>query len=118
MNHFEELLRELQNGETLSECGDALKELIESVRLTGKVGTLTLVLKAKPSKSSDENVRVVSIIDEVKLKKPAFDRGETIFYADQSNTLMRSDPRQKEMFGQLKKLPGKATAEVEETATA
>lgn len=43
MDGFMNMLANLRGGQTLAEQEDAMKDLVEAVRFTGKKGTLTLL---------------------------------------------------------------------------
>lgn len=94
---FTQFLADHRNGRLQSELADAVNELVEAVVAHGKPGTLTLVLKVKPATKGAGHTLLVT--DEVKVKKPAGERGESIFYADDDANLSRRDPRQPEIPG-------------------
>ena len=90
-------LRELNGGRTQQDLTDALAQLTQAVVEHGKGGTLTLQLTVKPAAKRDEFV--LSVSDKLTVKAPAGDRGESIFFADGTGNLTRSDPRQLELSG-------------------
>jgi hypothetical protein len=94
---FTRFLQEHRNGRAQSELADALNELVEAVVEHGKPGTLTLTLKIKPATKGMGNSLLVT--DEVKVKKPMGERGESLFFADGDSNLSRRDPRQPEIPG-------------------
>lgn len=98
---FADWLREQSGGDTHEELGECLHDLIAKVRDTGKAGTLTLTVQVKPLK---DDLNVLIVTDEIKLKLPEHDRKGSMFYADDENNLRRSDPRQLS-FDSLREVP-------------
>ena len=94
---FADVLREL-NGETYDELTLQLGELVTAVMQTGKSGSLTLALRVAAN-----GVGSVTITDEVKVKVPEAARPKTMFFATESGSLMRNNPRQAEL--QLREVP-------------
>jgi hypothetical protein len=88
---FAEWLHEQRQGLLAVELGEALNELVEAVQLHGKAGALTLVIAIKPAGKGGHTV-VVS--DDVKVKLPAGERGDSIFFVDGEMNLSRHDPHQ------------------------
>lgn len=86
---FDQVLRELGEGSTLSELSEALWDVTQRVQDTAKAGSLTLHL----SVGFDGQGRLV-IKDEVKTKLPEFSRPETRFFVDQHGNVSRRDPNQ------------------------
>lgn len=101
---FADWLREQSSGDTHEELGESLHDLIARVRDTGKGGTLTLTVSVKPLK---DDLNVLIVTDEIKLKLPEHDRKGSMFYADDNNNLTRSDPRQLS-FESLREVPNPA----------
>ena len=95
-----ELLGELRKGLTVSELSDELGELIQAVKETGKKGALSLKLEFVPS-SGGETVLVTA---DWTVKEPLPNKASTTFFTTDDNLLVRTDPRQREMFGVV---PGK-----------
>lgn len=91
---FVELLRDLRRGETMEELSEELADLQIRCKQTGKVGELTLKIKVRPEKGMDG---MFNITDEIKTKKPQFDRGATVFYEHADMQLRREDPRQQKL---------------------
>lgn len=86
---FDEVLRELGEGSTLSELSEALWDVIQRVQETAKAGSLTLHLAV----GFDGQGRLV-VKDEVKTKLPEFSRPETRFFVGQHGNASRRDPNQ------------------------
>ena len=88
---FVETLHDLRKGAALAEAGDRLQALVAAVRDTGKAGKLTLTIEVKPTKGDHD---ILTLHDGLKVALPEPDRGVTIMYATDHNTLQRQDPRQ------------------------
>lgn len=86
---FDQVLRELGEGATLSELSEGLWDLLQRVQDTGKAGLLTL----KIAVGFDGHGRV-QMKDEVSLKLPEFNRPTTAFFLDSSGNASRRDPNQ------------------------
>ena len=88
---FGAFLHEQRNGLLHAELSDGLHDLLAAVRDVGKGGTLTLTVRVKPAGS---DATTVIVADDLKVKLPQGDRGESIFYITDDNNLSREDPRQ------------------------
>lgn len=97
---FAAVFGELNRGRTAVEAAGALQELVEAVTETGRKGSLTITLTVAPTGAGN----AVQIGDEVKLKKPAFDRAASLFYVTEDHNLSRTDPNQLEL--PLASVPG------------
>lgn len=86
---FDQTLRELGEGSTNHELGDALHRLIDRVQDTGKGGSLTLTIAV----ASDGAGRI-AVKDTVSLKLPEHNRPTTSFYVDKQGNPSRRDPNQ------------------------
>lgn len=95
---FAEWLHELRGGAALAELSGALHELIGAVEAFGKPGELRLTLKVKPEADA-----MVSVVDDVVLKKPTAARKPTMWFVDEHANLRRNDPRQQAF--ELRALP-------------
>jgi hypothetical protein len=94
-NAFLTMLGELRKGLTVSELSDDLSHLIELVRETGKKGAIAVKLQFTPA-SGGESVLVTA---DWSVKEPRPEKDSTTFFTTDENTLVRHDPRQREMFG-------------------
>ncbi|WP_232629132.1 hypothetical protein [Methylobacterium sp. Leaf118] len=88
---FADVLREL-NGDAYDELTLQLGEVVQAVMQTGKAGSLNLSLKIAANGPGS-----VTITDEIKVKVPEAARPKTMFFATESGSLMRNNPRQHEM---------------------
>ncbi len=86
---FDQVLRELGEGATLSELSEAFYDVIQRVQETSKAGSVTLHLAIQ----FDGQGRLV-VKDEVKQKLPEFSRPETRFFVDKQGNASRRDPNQ------------------------
>lgn len=86
---FDQVIRELGEGSTLSELSEAFWDVIQRVQETAKAGSLTLHLAV----AFDGQGRLV-VKDEVKVKLPEFSRPETRFFIDRNGNASRRDPNQ------------------------
>ena len=86
---FDEVLRELGEGMTLSELSEAFWDVVQRVQETAKAGSLTLTLAV----SFDGQGRLV-VKDEVKTRLPEFSRPETRFFVGKHGNASRRDPNQ------------------------
>lgn len=89
------VISQLRRGQTAADLAEGLAELVAAVRATGKKGALTLKLTLAPHAKGDDVILTLS--DDVTLKVPRAERGSSIFYATDSNGLVRNDPRQGEL---------------------
>jgi hypothetical protein len=88
---FAAFVCQLRRGQTEHELSTQLTALVEAVEETGKTGTLTYTIKVAPAPNAEHTM---VITDDVKTKLPTLDRPASIFFADESFRLVRTDPRQ------------------------
>lgn len=98
---FSDWFREQSSGKTHDEMGEALYDLVQRVRDTGKKGSLQLTITVAPM---DKDISVLVISDEIKLRLPEHDRKSSLFYPDKHGNLTRRDPGQLE-FESLREVP-------------
>lgn len=91
-NAFVKTLTDLRKGQTVSELSDALTELVEACKRTGKKGEMTLKLKLTPSSDGE----TIIIQDDPTVKLPRMDRKNTTFFTTEDNRLQRNNPKQQE----------------------
>ena len=97
---FATILLNLSNGDSHRELTENLRELVQAVQDTGKPGTLTYTIKIKPN---DLNANAVAVMDEIKLKKPEYDREKSLFFTDNHGNLTKNPPSQPSLFEQIMK---------------
>lgn len=86
-------MQEIRSGGLIDELSTDLESLIDSVKKVRKGGTLTLKLTITPMGKGE--VTMVSVEDDIILKKPRV-RPQKLFYPTEENGLSTRDPRQKE----------------------
>lgn len=96
MKLITDILREYRQGRAVDEASERLAELVRAVDETGKVGTLTIVLKVKPEAGGGTQKTIAA---EIKMKKPEQPLPEAVFFSDEEGDLHRADPKQPELFG-------------------
>lgn len=98
---FADFFREQSGGKTHDEMSEAIYDLVQKVRDTGKAGSVQLTFRVSTLKG-DENVLVIE--DQIKLRLPEHDRKASMFFPDKNGNLSRSDPRQL-AFESLREVP-------------
>jgi hypothetical protein len=93
---FGDFLLDQRNGALAYELTEALTEIVEAVSATGKVGSLSLTLKVKPSGKGARDTMIVS--DVVVVKPPLLDRPETIYFLNRDSQLVRANPDATQMI--------------------
>lgn len=93
---FADLLRDLGGGRTHDEMSEAIWDLAERVRDTGKKGTVQLTITVEPTKG---DITMLTVSDEIKIKLPEHARRPSVFFADDHGNLSRSNPNQPELSG-------------------
>lgn len=88
---FTDVLREIAQGRLVEELTDEMHELVQACMQTGKQGEITLKLKLKPGKAQ---APTMTVLHDVTVKVPDFDRPEQYFFVDRSNTLTVQNPNQ------------------------
>ena len=91
---FAQTLSTLRSGELTDELDVTMRELVKAVDESGKVGTITLTLKLKPTKSG-----AIELADDIKCKMPQSDKVTTILFPTVEGNLQRNDPAQGELDG-------------------
>jgi len=88
---FNGFLADQRGGALHAELTERLAEVTAAVIEHGKAGSLTLTIKISQQKGAE---RAVIVADDLKVKVPAPERGESLFFADEDGNLSRRDPRQ------------------------
>lgn len=89
---FTDTLADIRNGDVIGELTAELMELVARVKATGRPGTLTLTLKVKNASKGSGSALVIQ--DDIKVKLPTTEKGETFLFATEDGQLQRNDPRQ------------------------
>lgn len=108
---FALFFQDLRDGRAHSEMSAALNELLNSVKETGKAGSLTLKIKVTPATKGGD-VDKVTIADSVTLDLPKPERGQDFFWLDDDNGLTRNHPRQQTL--ELREAPAGSTSTLKE----
>lgn len=91
---FLETIRQLRSGRTQEEAAEKLAQLVQDCRHTGKKGTLTIKMTINPDKGDTGQY---FIADEITVKAPKFERGNTLMWGTPDGNLQRTDPNQGEL---------------------
>lgn len=91
---FLEVAKQLRAGRTQDELSEALNQLVQDCRNTGKKGVVTLKITVKPDKGDNGQY---FLSDEIVVKRPSFERGQTILFGTPDGNLQRTDPNQPEL---------------------
>lgn len=94
MRPITDVLRDVRGGQFVDAATDVLATVVKAVLEHRKAGEVTITLKLKP----DPVENGVEIDAQVKSKTPLPSVGKAIFFADEEGGLLRTDPRQREMF--------------------
>lgn len=93
MKAFTLFLVDLNDGRTHAALGADLAELLQTVRNTGRAGSLTLKLKVAPA-SRGTDVDKVTVTADRKLELPKPEQPSDFFWLTDENELSRQHPRQ------------------------
>ena len=93
MANFVQMIEKMNGGNTLAALNTELTEVVRAVSETNKQGSLMLKLKISPNGDNG-----ITIEEDVATKLPKPSSGKSLFFTDGEGDLLRSDPRQKEMF--------------------
>lgn len=88
---FTDTLRDIAGGALAEELTEALSELVNDCRNTGKSGELVLKLKFKPGKAQSP---VMTVQHDVRVKSPDFDRPDQYFFIGNGASLLLNNPDQ------------------------
>jgi hypothetical protein len=91
MGEFSDTVATMRQGAADRAASAALERLVEAVRATEKGGAVTLKITVAPLKDGDVELEVKA---KVTLTLPSEDIKSSIYYASNTNRLVRSDPRQ------------------------
>lgn len=85
---FAAMLAQVRPGTDI-EAAEALRKVIEAVKVTGKAGTLTLKLQVKPADGVSD---AVIVYDDLAYKPPQKTRGGSMAFITSAGDLSRTDP--------------------------
>lgn len=120
---FTDIIREINGGAFADELTEELSDLILACRSTGKSGELTLKIKLKPGKAQ---APTMTVLHDLKVKAPEFERPEQYFYVTGNNSLLLNNPNQGKLDlravqterGELRETVDTDTGEIRPVATA
>lgn len=92
MRGFTDVVGDLRRGAVTAELNDALAEVVEAVRESGKQGEVVLKLCFKPNGNG-----AVFVTDSIRKKIPEPVKADSFFFITADGSLVRNDPRQEEM---------------------
>ncbi len=105
---FSDWLREQAGGKSHDELSDAVYDLVQRVKDTGKKGSIVYTINIGPMKGDKD---VLMVDDQIKLKLPEHDRKASLFYTDKVGNLTRTDPNQL-VFESLREVEGGQVVDV------
>lgn len=108
---FSQQIAHMSKGSLDSELTEELAELVKSISLHRKKGSITLTLNIKPEVVQGE-VTNVTITPEVKSKRPSPTRLSARMYPTYEGDLLRNDPDQGEL--ELREIEPKEQGEAKE----
>lgn len=95
---FTDILRQMRRGAIVEALTARFAEVNAAVKATGKAGSLTLSIKIKPDKGGG---RQFELVPSVSFSVPQPDLPASIFFINDEGDLVRTDPDQAEMFGEV-----------------
>lgn len=94
MKAFNLFLTDLNDGQTLAGLTADLAELLQTVKSTGRSGSITLRVKVAPATKSGQEVDKVTITAERKLELPKPEAPSDFFWLTDEAEVSRHHPRQ------------------------
>ena len=93
------IIQSLRKGHCNEEIGDAIAQVVDRVKATGKPGEVIIKLKIKPAGieegAKDTEVERTWVDDTVTVKLPALPKQSTMFFIEpDTSNLTRNDPAQ------------------------
>jgi hypothetical protein len=99
-----DVLAELRRGRAHAELSEALHELLQACKDTGKKGELVLRIIVDPKKVGEYETPRVEISDQITIKRPRRTVMPSTFYLTDEANPVRRDPNQDE-FPTLREVP-------------
>lgn len=94
MKAFNIFLTDLNDGQTLAGLTADLAELLQSVKSTGRSGSITLRVKVAPATRGGQEVDKVTVTAERKLELPKPEAPSDFFWLTDDAEVSRQHPRQ------------------------
>lgn len=107
---FASTLTALHGGKVLEDLDDALREITESVEMSGKPGAVVLRLDIIPAGQGVGDTPLFKVVEDIKLVRPKKKRPGQTFFADEHHNLTRRAPKQTEMPLHAVESPSAASA--------
>ena len=99
MNDVLQILMDIRGGQLANRLNEKFNEVLDGVRETAGVGTLTLKLKISPSKLGKGGAVIETKIEhDLKTTRPELQIGAGVFFVTEDGTLTRDDPAQTALF--------------------
>lgn len=105
-------LQRHRGGKVLEEASEKLAEVVAGVMTSGKPGSITITLNVKVA-SRGQNA--VTVTDKIAAKVPTTATPDSFWFANEEGSLLKDDPRQKEMTFTPRAVDGGAAPEAEAT---
>lgn len=94
---FAAVLLEIGGGRLHARLSDQLAEITAAVKESGKKGLLTVKIEVKPVPRAENGTLLVTGSSVAKAPETDEDSPASIFFADDTGSLSRSDPRQPQL---------------------
>lgn len=94
MKSFSIFLTDLNDGQTLAGLTGDLSELLQTVKSTGRSGSLTLKVKIAPASKGGQEVDKITITADRKLELPKPEAPSDFFWLTDDAEMTRQHPRQ------------------------
>ncbi len=94
MKSFALFLQDLNDGQTLAGLTGDLTELLQTVKATGRSGSLTLKVKVQPASKGGQEVDKITITADRKLELPKPEAPSDFFWLTDDAEPTRQHPRQ------------------------
>lgn len=112
MKSFAYFLNELNDGQTLAGLTGDLAELLQTVKATGRSGSLTLKVKIAPASKGGQEVDKITITADRKLELPKPEAPSDFFWLTDEAEPTRQHPRQHALDLRDAKSVDQATGEI------
>lgn len=89
------VLGQIRKGQFLYDLSQKMEELVADIREHKKGGKIAITLKFETMNAGDADT--LQVVDEISVSKPKPTRAKSIFFTTKANTLVREDPRQREL---------------------
>lgn len=107
MKAFNQFLVDLNDGSTHAGLTGDLQELMQSVKATGRTGSLTLKIKISSASKGSGEVDKITVSAERKLELPKPEQPQDFFWLTDDATPTRQHPRQQSL--ELREVSHKST---------